>query len=310
MPRKKVVTWGPLIDQFIMEKDIEGLKESTLSSYRWTMNEAVDYWGWDSDPFSIQEDDLWNVLGRWRQQKCKASTIANRVSVFHTFFHWVAKKHKVYNPAADIDRPKKPKPIVRWLTEDEYRDILLEAAKEPRDQLVVWILGMTGLRRRELVDLKWRDLALSDCALRVVSGKGGKGRRVEIPPILCTLLADTQARLQESDLWVAGNYVCPQIKVSERGAYVHHGKPMAITQPNKILNRVAAAAGVSDPNFVGPHVMRRTFATTLEAAGGDIRAVQAALGHADISTTQKYFDEIRPERVRESVERIKWFEGT
>jgi site-specific recombinase XerD len=94
MPRKKVVTWGSLIDRFVMEKDIGGLSERTLASYRWTLEKAVDYWGHDSDPLSITEDDIMDLLGRWRRNKNSPTTIANRISCFHTFFRWLSKKYK------------------------------------------------------------------------------------------------------------------------------------------------------------------------------------------------------------------------
>ena len=273
------------------------------------MRRAIDYRGWDSDPFSITADDITDVLGRWRREGCKKSTIANRVSCFRTFFKWLSQKYKVFDPAAGQERPKKDKPVVRWLTDHELRDLLLESSKVERDKLVVWTYAMTGIRRNELIQLRWRDLEIESCSARVVAGKGGKGRRVQLPPLLCTFLADVRARLQEQGSWEPAHYVCPQQRVSERGAHRRPEVAMSDSTPNKILKRVAGAAGIHDPGFVGPHVLRRSFARVFEGGKHDVRALQDALGHADISTTQKYLPEIDPERVRESVERIEWFGG-
>lgn len=312
MPRKRVITWGSLIDRFIMEQDIRGLTEATLDSYRWTLDKAVDYWGHDTDPLSITEDDIVDVLGRWRSQKCSPSTIANRISCFHTFFRWLSKKYKVYDPAREIERPRKDSPELRWLNATEVEDILLEAAKVPRDQLVVWLYAMSGIRRGEGIALRWRDVDAQACAIRVVLGKGRKGRMVAMPVILAELLADTRARLQEAGEYAELHYVCPRARVVQAAFALHttwwHDEPMASATPNKIIARVAREAGIASPTFVGPHVLRRSFATAfLKSNKRDIYTLKDTLGHSRIDTTEKYLAPVEREQSREAVRNIEWF---
>lgn len=312
MARKKVITWGSLIDRFETELGIEGLGERTLKSYVWTMSRAVDFWGHDSDPLAITEDDIYNVLGRWRRQGCSPTTIANRISCFHTFFRWLSKKHRKFDPAREINRPRKDKPEKRWLSAGQVEDLLLAAARSERDHLVVWLVAMTGVRRQELRDLRWRDVDAEACVLRVVLGKGRKGRTVELPPPLCTLLADTRARLQEAGEYAEANYVCPRTRIvdSPRGPSVRYWRdePMGETTPNKVLIRLAREVGLADPSFVGPHVMRRSFAQAfLEANPEKIYELKALLGHSRIDTTETYLPVVDRGRVKESVERITWF---
>lgn len=313
-PRKRVVTWGGLIDRFIMEQDIAGLSERTLASYRWTLDKAVDYWGHDSDPLSITEDDILDLLGKWRKNRNSPSTIANRISCFHTFFRWLSKRYKTYDPAREIKRPRKDVPEKRWLTPGQVEDLLLASAKVERDKLVVWVLAMTGLRRQELLDVRWRDVDAEACVLRVVLGKGRKGRTVELPALLCEVLVDSRARLQEAGEYDESFYVCPRARVihAEAGSWVRYWRdePMGEATPNKIIIRLAAEAGIPSPTYVGPHVLRRSFATAfLESNTRDIYALKELLGHSRIDTTEAYLAPVERDRVRESVRNIEWFKG-
>jgi len=162
--------------------------------------------------------------------------------------------------------------------------------------------------------MRWRDVDVESCSLRVVLGKGRKGRSLEMPDVLCGFLADVRARLQEAGEYLDTYYVCPRTRVVDSAAgpsvTVWRDEPMAVTQPNKILIRLAAEAGIPDPTFVGPHVLRRSFATTFLASSPDrIYELKAALGHSRIDTTETYLAPVDQERVKDAVRRITWFQG-
>jgi integrase/recombinase XerD len=310
-PRKQVPTWGRTIDRFLTEFEIDGATEATLTTYRWVLERMARFYeakGYQ-DPLALSEDDLLDVLGYWR--KLATTTRAGRISVIKTFYRWAAKRYKIPNPAAELNRPKKQKVARRRLSDDDLERIL-HAGDSERDKLVLWMLAMTGLRRGEVIALKWSAVDFSNGALRVVLGKGRKGREVPIPNELVDLLRDTKASLEERGAYNPSFYVCPRTRIvappgSKASTTVWPNEPMGEATPNKLLVKAAAAAGVPMPNLVSPHDLRRAYAGKfLKENPGDIRTLQALLGHADIGTTQLYLPDSEQDASREKVQRVRF----
>lgn len=308
-PRKAVMTWGRTIDRFLTEFEIDGATEATLDTYRWVLERMAKFYeakGYQ-DPLALSEDDLLDVLGYWR--KLATTTRAGRISVIKTFYRWAAKRYNVPNPASELSRPKKQKVARRRLSDDELERILY-AGDSDRDKLVLWMLAMTGLRRGEVIGLKWSAVDFANGSLRVVLGKGRKGREVPVPDELVALLADTKAALEEQGNYNAVFYVCPRTRIvappgSKPSIRVWEGEPMASATPNKILVRAATRAGIPQPNLVSPHDLRRAYAGKfLKQHPGDIRTLQSLLGHADIGTTQLYLPDADQAASREKVQRM------
>ena len=310
-PRKQLPTWGRTIDRFLTEFEIEGATVATLDTYRWVLEKMAAYYeakGYQ-DPLALSEDDLLDVLGYWR--KLATTTRAGRISVIKTFYGWAAKRYKIPNPAAELSRPKKQKVARRRLSDDELERILQSASSE-RDRLVLWMLAMTGLRRSELIGLRWSAVDFPNGSLRVVIGKGRKGREVPLPDELLDLLRDTKAALEEQGAYNVAFYVCPRSRIvappgSKASMRVWPSLMMAANTPNKILQRAAGIAGVPQPNLVSPHDLRRAYAGKfLKQHPGDIRTLQHLLGHADIGTTQLYLPDSEQEANREKVQHLRF----
>ena len=145
-----------------------------------------------------------------------------------------------------------------------------------RDRAMLELLYATGLRVSELCSLTAEDVNLRDGYL-VTRGKGGKERVVP--------LGDYAVGWVQR--WVASGREA-MLKGKTARALFLGPRRTALTRQGvwKIIRRHALAAGIAKP--LSPHKLRHSFATHLLERGADLRAVQAMLGHADISTTQIY----------------------
>lgn len=194
------------------------------------------------------------------------------------------------SPARGVRTPKAPKTLPRHLRPGEIES-LLEAADDPavrssealgrRDRAILELLYATGLRVGELTGLDWPDLDLSARVLRTL-GKGGKERMVpfgrEAERALRAWLA-AWPEVREG----AGAAERPE----EEPVFLNHrGGRLSERSVRRLIDRAVAAAALA--TGVHPHTLRHTFATHLLEAGADLRSIQELLGHASLSTTQRY----------------------
>jgi integrase/recombinase XerD len=201
------------------------------------------------------------------------------------------------DPTAGVPLPRFERRLPRVLRADQTA-ALIEAAdpSDPlglRDRAMLEVLYAAGLRVSELVGLPLSAVEPRAGWLRV-RGKGGRERVV---PLGEPALAALEAWLVEGRPRFARRCrrACDAVFLSSRGG--------AMTRQNFFarLRELSRRAGL-DPARVSPHVLRHAFATDLLEGGADLRAVQAMLGHADLSTTQIYTHLSRA-RLRETVER-------
>jgi integrase len=226
-----------------------------------------------------------------------------------TFYTWLSERYKSHNPAAELHRPKKQRPARKRLTRDDVYQ-LMGACESDRDKVIVYTLAMTGMRRSDLRQLRWRDVNLKDKSLIVRLGKGRKGREIQMPTLLVQLYADVQGKLQEAGKFNPDYYVVPMTidhaVPGDRHAYkVYPMRMMGEAMSYKTLTRLAKKAGVPLP--CSPHDLRRFYAGEFLAANpGDLVRLQAILGHAEIGTTRMYLPDADVPSVRAAVDRIDW----
>lgn len=211
----------------------------------------------------------------------KRASMARQVAALRRFFAFLVEEEAVeVDPTRLLRRPKGDAPLPKMLSEAEVA-LLLEAPETEsilglRDRAMLELMYACGLRVSELVGLRFGDLNLEAGFVRVM-GKGGCERVVpfnEAAEALCRrYLAVARPAL------VRGAK-CDAVFLSQRGA--------AMTRQMfwVIIRKMAVGAGIVRP--VSPHTLRHAFATHLLNHGADLRAVQAMLGHANISTTQIY----------------------
>ena len=218
-------------------------------------------------------------------KRLKRKTIARKLSALRSFFLFLERRGLVeVNPAAEISSPRLEKTIPVYLSVDEMFRLLEGAGREDplglRDSAVLETLYSTGLRVGELTSLNLGDVDIEERLVRV-KGKGGKERVVPVGRralrVLDRYLA-AAGSLRRSP--PAGGKAGIPLFIGARGGR------LTTRAVRSIVKRYAGRTGT--PSDVSPHAMRHSFATHLMDGGADLRSVQELLGHASLSTTQKY----------------------
>jgi integrase/recombinase XerD len=186
------------------------------------------------------------------------------------------------NPADDLHAPRTLSSLPHSLALDDI-DALLQAPdvatpKGLRDRALIEVLYATGLRVSELVGLRLSDLRTNEGFLKCI----GKGSKERIVPMGDTAVQWVQKYIAEARPVLLGKKTSPWVFVNARG-----GARLSRLGFWKILKACGRRAGVRGRRL-SPHVLRHSFATHLLERGADLRAIQAMLGHADLSTTQIY----------------------
>jgi integrase/recombinase XerD len=196
--------------------------------------------------------------------------------------HLVGERWLAADPAALIDAPRTGRRLPGVLGEAAVTRLLAEPPDTPRgrrDAAMIELAYGSGLRVSELVGLPIADVNLHAGFLRI-TGKGGKTRVV--PLNTAAQMRITRYLAEDRPAWVRDP--------KQRALFLtERGTPMTRQGFWKALRNYARRADVRLPSGgVSPHKLRHSFATHLVEHGADLRAVQAMLGHADISTTQVY----------------------
>ena len=196
--------------------------------------------------------------------------------------HLVGERYLAADPAALIDAPRIGRGLPGVLGEAAVARLIAEppdTARGRRDAAMIELAYGSGLRVSELVAMPLADVNLHGGFVRV-TGKGGKTRMV--PLNTAAQMRITRYLAEDRPGWLRD----PR----QRALFLTgRGGPMTRQGFWKALRVYARRAGVRLPaGEVSPHKLRHSFATHLVEHGADLRAVQAMLGHADISTTQVY----------------------
>ena len=205
------------------------------------------------------------------------SSIARKLSSLRMFFRYLVRENLLpASPAEELSTPKLNRYLPRTLSVDEAH-ALMENVRERsqlglRDQAIFELLYSSGLRISELTGLDVEQLDLQENLVRVV----GKGRKERIVPIGRKAAAALRAYLEvRSDVAATG-----PLFLNARG-----GRLTARSVQRHLKTRLIKTGVIKD---ISPHDLRHSFATHLLDGGADLRAIQELLGHASLSTTQKY----------------------
>ena len=225
--------------------------------------------------------------------KIRPATAARKVSAVRAFFAFLADMGEVgANPAEGMAAPRREARLPEFLPVDEMGDFLgglpRETAREKRDAAILEMLYSSGLRVGELCSLRMRDVSLESSTVRVT----GKGRKVRIVP-----LGEKAARALREYLPVRPPAAGGRFRFSadeplflnRRGIVgKESGRGISPRSVARILReRLSDRVGAVGRHLT-PHGMRHSFATHLLESGADLRAIQEMLGHASLSTTQRY----------------------
>jgi integrase/recombinase XerC len=206
------------------------------------------------------------------------ATRARHLAAVRSFFRFLARRHGLDNPAPRlIATPRARRPVPRALPPQQAIEVTEQiarmsetAAMQARDTALFTLLYGCGLRIAEALALDVREARHVE--LRV-TGKGGKQRIVPVLPVVRQVVGDWLA------LHPDPRPECP-LFVGARGARLNP----AVAQ--RTLRHFRRQHGL--PEHATPHALRHSFATHLLAGGADLRSIQELLGHASLSTTQRY----------------------
>ncbi|MBX3485320.1 tyrosine recombinase XerC [Phenylobacterium sp.] len=208
-------------------------------------------------------------------------SLSQALSAIRTFHRFLDRRLDAPNPAIALVRGPRVKPgAPRPVTEDQAAGLLAEPGLDPdredweaaRDQAVLTLLYGCGLRISEALGLRRADAPLGD--LLRITGKGGKTRMV---PVLPAVRAAVDAYLAEVPF---------AIEADDALFRARRGGPLSPRHVQATVQTLRSRLGL--PASATPHALRHAFATHLLGAGADLRSIQELLGHASLSTTQRY----------------------
>lgn len=229
---------------------------------------------------ALAVSDIRAFLAMRQGQGIARTSVARQLSALRSFFKFLIGRGRLTNAVmAGVRTPRLPKTAPKALTVTEAADglaAIADISEEPwigqRDLALMTLLYGCGLRLGEALALT-RAQAPTDDALRV-KGKGNKERIVPVLPIVREAVADYLA-------------ACPHPLAANDPLFVGaRGGPLNPGVVQRQIRRLRVALAL--PDTTTPHALRHSFATHLLRSGGDLRAIQELLGHASLSTTQRY----------------------
>jgi integrase/recombinase XerD len=274
------------IDLFLDHLKVErGLSANTLDGYGRDLARMGDFLArrgrFDVDDVTPADiaDHLFALAGEMLTARSRARAL---VAMRGLFRHLVGERWVEADPTALIDAPRTARRLPGVLGEDAVARLIAQPADTPRgrrDAAMIELAYASGLRVSELVQLQLGDVNLHAGFVRVT----GKGKKTRVVP----LHAAARERIER---WIADDRPAWLRDPRERAVFItERGKPMTRQGFWKALRGHARRAGIRLPaGDISPHKLRHSFATHLVEHGADLRAIQAMLGHADISTTQVY----------------------
>jgi len=266
--------------------DEKGYSRHTITNYERDLREFAGLAGREMDISEIDARTIRDYVYSLNITN-KSSSVARKLSALRTFFKFLEQENLVrQNPMGSISMPKQEQHIPVFLSVDEVFALLEAPGADDtfgaRDRAVLELLYSTGMRVSELVSCNMTNLDLDNEMVRV----RGKGNRERLVPMGEPAIKSLRAYFARRDELLRNRL--QQGKKIDRDAVFLNSRGSRIT--TRSVERLVAGygrkAGIAKP--VTPHVLRHSFATHLLEMGADMRSVQDLLGHASLSTTQKY----------------------
>ena len=232
---------------------------------------------------NVERIDQFHVRGflASRFNKISKVSVGRKLAAVRTFFRLLIREEIIpTNPAGSIKAPKREKPLPKALSVDEIdRFFSRNADRQKRDLAIFELLYSSGLRIGELTSLNTPDLDLNNGWVRVI-GKGNKERYVPVGSRAAAALNEYLPVRALVDQEIGSLNTRSALFLNSRGGR------LSSRSIRRILKSFLSSSGVE--RDVSPHAFRHSFATHLLYGGADLRSIQELLGHASLSTTQRY----------------------
>jgi integrase/recombinase XerC len=245
-------------------------------------------------PCDVDVSAIRAFMADLHRNRISASSAARKLSAVRTFFRFLRREDLVDSDhSALVSSPKQGTTVPSHLTIDEMNRLLeMPDPSSPlgrRDRAILELFYASGLRLSELVGLDMESIDVSRKMVRVL----GKGRKERLVPFNTATADAMKAWLQDRAL--SGQRAEGGGQRAEgrgqRGAKAplflnYRGERLSARSVDRLVRRYVAECGTKFG--ISPHALRHSFATHLLARGADLRAIQELLGHARLSTTQRY----------------------
>ncbi|MBM4126875.1 MAG: tyrosine recombinase XerC [Nitrospira sp.] len=210
----------------------------------------------------------------------KAASLARKLACLRSFYRFLVREGVVQsNPTEGLKSPKLPRLLPRVLTKDDAGALMDfptgQSSLSLRDRALLETLYSTGARVSEAVGINIGDLSLAEGLIHL-RGKGRKERVVPIGDLALHAIRAYRKSLQPSAI---SHQLSAPVFLNHRGGRI---------TTRSVARIVAQYSRLLAGGAVSPHALRHSFATHLLDEGADLRSIQEMLGHASLSTTQKY----------------------
>ena len=253
---------------------------NTLAAYESDLDDYLGYAGGDAGSAPPDRRRFRGWLADMAGRGLARTTVARRVSALRSFYRFCGRTGRIdINDLSWLRAPRPPKSVPKPVSAEDARALLAAIFRrrgddwaKQRDFALLMMLYGSGLRISEALDLTRRDVPLGDW-LRI-TGKGGKIREVPVLPAIAEAVA-------------AYVGACPFDGGPDAPLFVSaRGNAFGARAAQRLVESLRLE--LSLPAHVTPHALRHAFATHLLGNGADLRAIQELLGHASLSTTQRY----------------------
>lgn len=229
---------------------------------------------------TISTDDIRAHLHSLDRRGEKAASLARKLASLRSFFRFLLREELVKtNPTETLRSPRLPKRLPRVLTKDDAASLMtFPTGPSPlslRDRALLETMYSTGARVSEVVGINLNDLDEAD-GIVSLKGKGRKERLVPIGDVALQAIREYRMSLKPT----------PRNRHPSSPMFLNHRGGRLTTR--SVAKMVALYSSRLVGGGVSPHTLRHSYATHLLDEGADLRSIQELLGHASLSTTQKY----------------------
>ena len=225
----------------------------------------------------LARDRVTNQRSRSKEFGLSAISRARKISTIRSFYKYLTVKAKLLaeNPVADLDSPKMPKTLPRYLSLDESKRLLgsIEGKNRDRDFCIICIFLNCGLRISEIVGMNLSDY--SGESLRV-TGKGNKQRMVFL---------NNSTRDALENWLITRRSLAPE---HETALFISNRRTRISREMVHSMVKTSLLRAGLDASQYSSHKLRHTAATLMLQNGVDVRTLQEVLGHEHLNTTQIY----------------------
>jgi integrase/recombinase XerC len=293
----------PLLDEFLEHLRLnENASPHTVRAYESDLSQFLEFLAAsagrrraDLMPADFDHLKIREFLGDLHRRGNTRASAARKLAAIRTFGRYLRREGIVEgDPAALVGTPKREHRLPSHLGEGEMSKLMempdISTALGRRDRAILELFYASGLRLSELVGLNLEDLNLSSRMVRVL-GKGGKERILPFNKSAETAirawLSDLEGwnQISEAPVRIRKGLTAPRRRAQPLFVNYQGGR-LSTRSVDRLVRKYVASC--STRFGISPHALRHSFATHLLERGADLRAIQELLGHARLSTTQRY----------------------